>query len=331
MQRTRAALIVAAGFLLGCAVDSFAQPPALPRVGVLWPGDVERWNKAFLDSLRDNGFSDKTTAQIIIRSTGGNFQLGPQLAQELVELNPDVIFAASEVLARDMVNATRAAAKQIPIVSSSMDPVAEGLVESAARPGGTVTGIGGIYSPGELMTKHLQLLKEMVPRAKRVAYLIDTAWNSDYGRQTKSTLKHSAPGLGLQLSLIEAQSREDLERALKEVMRARVGAMVVPIGPLFASNRTRIVSFAATHRLPTIYGDELFAYDGGLVSYGASVTYIVRRAADLVAKILKGAKPADIPVEYQSHFRLVVNERTARAQGIVIPPSVLQQADEVIK
>jgi len=321
--------VIASLFLYSSS--SSAQQSKLARIGVLWPGDVEHWNKAFLDALSNNGFKHGTTAEIFIRSTGSNFNRGAQLAQELVQLNPDVVYAASELLAKNMVQAARAAGKAIPIVVTSWDPVAEGLVESAAHPGGNVTGLGGEYAAGALLTKHLQLIRQMFPRVKRVACLVDVAWNSDVAVRAKTMLKQSAPKLGLQLTLIDVQSAEDLERVFNQILSKRVGALLVQMGTVFAANRIRIIEFTSSHRIPTIYGDELFAHDGGLISYGMSIAAMQRGAADMVAKILHGTKPAEIPVEYGSRFLLIVNQRTAKAQGVTVPSDVLLQADELIK
>jgi len=321
-------------FLLGllvCAPSGAAEQAArVPRIAVLWPGAVEQWVKAFQDGLRENGYVDGATAVIDVRATGGNVDSGPQMAEELVARDPDVIFAVPGVLAKDVAVAEKRAGKLIPIVVTTQDPVAEGLVGSAARPGGNITGLAGASAPGELMTKHLQLLKEMLPRLKHVACLIDTSWK-DFSLQTKAALEKAGPEIGVQVSSIDVRGPNDLERALSEVVRKRADAMIVPITPMFGATRTRIISFASRHRLPTAYGDEIFAYEGGLMSYGFSIADMYRRAASVVAKILHGAKPADIPVDYSVRFRLVLNLQTAKALQLQIPQALLIQADEVIR
>jgi putative ABC transport system substrate-binding protein len=323
-------VMVGTGMLVGTPLFAAEQAGRLPRIGVLWPGLVEHWVKAFNEGLRDNGYVDGATAVIDVRATRGNFELGPSLAEELIALDPDVIYAVPAALVKDVAEAEKRAGKSIPIVLLTVDPVAEGFVASAARPGGNITGVAG-YAVGDIMTKHLQLLKEMLPRLRHVACLIDTTWYKEGSLRTKAALEREGAKIGVRVDSIDVQGPDDLERALSEVVRKRVGAMIVApaIGPL--TLRSRIIGFASKHRLPTAYYEEVFTYEGGLMSYGASAADRYRRAAGVVAKILRGAKPADIPVDYSSQFRLVVNLQTAKALRIQIPASLLLQADEVIK
>jgi putative ABC transport system substrate-binding protein len=321
-------------FLLGvfiCAPLGVAEQAArLPRIGVLWPSAVDRWIKAFQDGLRENGYIDGATATIDVRSTGGNVGSGQKLAEELIQLDPDVIYAVPGMLAKDLADARKRASKQIPIVFVTWDPVAERLVDSVAHPGGNMTGIGGVAAPGELLTKHLQLLKETLPRLKRIACLIDMSWK-DISLQTKTALEKSGPGIGVQVSSIELQGPDDVERALSEVARRRADAMIVPLTPTLLAARSHIIAFASKHRLPTAYTEEVFTYDGGVMSYGYSVSDKYHDAATIIAKILHGAKPGDIPVDYSMRFKLVINLKTAKALGLRIPQSLLIQADEVIR
>ena len=323
-------LVIGIGTFVCTPLNSAEQAVRLPRIGVLWPGAVDQWVKAFYDGLRENGYVDGATAVIDIRATGGNVDSGPRMAEELIARDPDVIFAVPGVLVKDVADAEKRTGKQIPIVFITQDPVAEGLVGSAARPGGNVTGIAGVSAPGDLMTKHLQLLKEMLPRLRRIACLIDTSWK-DFSLQTKAALERAGPEIGVRVSSIDVRGPADLERALSEVLRKRVDAMIIPLTPISLAARSRIISFASKHRLPTAYGDEVFAYEGGLMSYGFWVADRYRRATGAVAKILHGAKPADIPVDYSVRFRLVVNLQTAKALRLQIPQSVMIQADEVIR
>jgi putative ABC transport system substrate-binding protein len=324
-------VVVAMGMLIGTSLCAAEQAERLPRIGVLWLGLVDPWVKAFHEGLRENGYIDGATAVIDIRAAGKNPELGPQLAAELVALNPDVIYAVPATLVKDVVDAEKIAGKQIPIVLLSVDPVAEGLVASAAHPGGNITGVAVSPVPEDFMTKHLQLLKEIVPQLRRIACLIDTTWETKGSLQTKAALEKAGPKLGVRVDSIDVEGPHDLERALSEVMRRGADAMIVPPSPMSLATRSRIISFASKHRLPTAYWDEVFAYEGGLMSYGGSVAERYRLAAGVVAKILRGAKPADIPVDYSIRFRFVVNLLTAKAAGIRIPQSVLLQADEVIK
>ena len=257
--------------------------------------------------------------------------MGPRLAGELVALDPDVIYAVPGVLVKDVVEAEKRAGKQIPIVTLTPDPVAEGLVASAAHPGGNITGVAATPNPEDLMTKHLQLLKEMVPRMRRVACLIDTTGEKTASLKAKAALDRAGQKIGVRVDSIDVAGTDDLDRALSEVARKRVDAMIVSISPVSLATRSRIIGFASKHHLPTAYWEEVFVYDGGLMSYGASIADRYRVAAGVVAKILHGAKPADIPVDYSNRFRIVVNLRTAKALGIRIPESVLIQADEVIR
>jgi putative ABC transport system substrate-binding protein len=234
------------------------------------------------------------------------------------------------MLAKNVADATKRAGKQTPIVFITQDPVAERLVASAAHPGGNLTGIAGVASPGELMTKHLQLLKETLPRLKRVGCLIDMSWQ-EFSLPTKAALEKSGPGIGVRVSSIEVQGPDDVEHALSEAVRKRVDAMIIPLTPTSLAARDRIISFASKHHLPTAYAEEVFTYEGGLMSYGFSVSDRYRQGAAIVAKILHGAKPGDIPVDYSMRFKLVINLKTAKALGLRIPQSVLIQADEVIR
>jgi putative ABC transport system substrate-binding protein len=324
-------VLVAIGMPVGTPLVAAEQPGRLPRIGVLWPGLVEQWNQAFLEGLRENGYVDGATAVIDIRSTGEKYELGPKLAEELTALDPDVIYAVPTALVRDVADAEKREGKQIPIVLLTYDPVAEGLVASAARPGPNITGIAGVGAPGDLVTKHLQLLKEMLPRLRRVACLIDTTWYKDVSLQIKAALERAAPQIGVRVTSIDVGAPGGLERALSEVARTQVDAMIIAPSAISLAKRSRIITFASKHRLPTAYWEELFAYEGGLMSYGFSVADNYRRSAGVIAKILHGAKPADIPVDYSTRSRLVVNLQIAKALGIRIPQSVLIQADEVIR
>jgi putative ABC transport system substrate-binding protein len=323
--------LVITGMLVCTPLIAGEQAGRVPRIGVLTPGDVGRWVKAIYQGLQENGYVDATTATIDWRATGARFDSGPRLAEELISLQPDVIFAAPGLLAKDVADAEVRAGKQIPIVLLTWDPVAEGLVASAAHPGGSITGVAYVYVPGADITKQLQLLKDVLPRLKRVACLIDTTWQKDFGLQAKAALEKAVAGIGVRVTTIEVGRPDDLDHALTEVVRSRPGAMIITVSPLFAAMRSQIIDFASNHRLATIYWEELFSYDGGFMSYGPSVSDMHRRATGIMAKILHGAKPADIPVEYNTQFRLVVNLRTAKALGVTVPQSVLIQADEVVR
>ena len=249
----------------------------------------------------------------------------PQLARELVALKPDVIVATNDTA----IAAIRRETHTIPIVMVfSSDPAGAGFVASLARPGGNVTGLSNL-SP-ELSAKRLELLREVVPGISRVALL----WNPD-SRGNLLDYKETevvARSLHLELQSVELSRVEDLDSAFSAVSKGRAQALIVPAGNLIAvTRRAQIASFAQRSRLPAIYGAREYVDDGGLISYGPSTADLFRRAAIYVDKILKGARPADLPVEQPTKFELAINLKTAKALGLTIPPSLLQRADHVIQ
>ena len=255
----------------------------------------------------------------------GKLEPLPALADELVRLNVDVIVAVNS----PSVVAARQATRTIPIVMPvSSDPVGDGLVASLARPGGNITGLS-VMSP-ELGQKRLQLLKEAFPRLSRPVAVL---WNPDYvgmaARFRQAQGVASAVGIGVRS--VEVRDSRELERALQAMDRERPDALLILADPLTTSQRLRIVEFAAEERLPAMYEASQFVEVGGLMSYGPNVDQIVRRAATYVDKILKGAKPADLPIEQPATFELVINLKSAKALGFTIPQSILLQADRVIE
>ena len=256
---------------------------------------------------------------LTISSTGS-----PALADELVRLKVDVLVTSTTTAALAAKNATRT----IPIVFLSVaDPVAAGLVDSLARPGGNITGFTNISAV--LAGKRLELLKETVPKLSRVAVLWDPEAPGSKQQWKESQL--AGRELGLQLHSMEVSSADKYEGAFKEATKARSAALAVTQNPLSVSNRKQIADLAAKNRLPAIYPQGDFVDSGGLMSYGADRTEPYRRAALMVDKILKGAKPADLPVEQPTKFELVINLKTAKALGLTIPPIVLMRAEKVIK
>jgi putative ABC transport system substrate-binding protein len=210
-----------------------------------------------------------------------------------------------------------------------LDPVGFGFVSSLARPGGNLTGVANVDP--EFDAKQLEILKETFPRLSRVAYLTNPAWERGYFLRSKPVMEAAARALNIQLETLEANTLEDLEGAFAEILRRRVQAIMLPLNPLLFANRVRITDFAAKHRLPAIYGDALLVEEGGLMFYGVSIADQKRRSAALVAKILKGAKPADIPVEQPTTYKLVINLKTARTLGLIIPNEILSRADKLIR
>jgi len=305
-----------------------AQAPAkVPRIGLLSPftrSDAAPWLQAFRLGLRDLGWVEGKNISIEYRYAEGRSDRLPDLAADFVRLKVDVIVTGSTADALAAQKATRA----IPIVMATPgDPVGSGLVESLARPGGNVTGLSQMTV--ELAGKRLQLLKEIVPALSHVAVL----WNPQSVNATLNwkEIQQPARQLGIQLHSLEVRSPNEFDQALEDAIRARAGALVTLADPVTGANLKRIAGLAAKSRLPSIYHDSAFADAGGLVTYGAHRPDLYRRAATYVDKILKGAKPGDLPIEQPTKFELVVNLKTAKALGITIPQSVRFRADRVIE
>jgi putative tryptophan/tyrosine transport system substrate-binding protein len=312
--------------LLACVHLTEAQQPAkIPKIGWLSartpsvPG-LERFRR----ELRELGYIESQNIAFESRYADNKFDRLPALADELIRLKVDVLLAPSTIEAVAAKNATRT----VPIVVvSAADPVAAGLIDSLARPGGNITGVTNISAV--LAGKQLELLKETVPKLSRVAILWDPQAPGSVHQWKESQLP--ARELGLQLHSMEVPSADDLESAFTEAMKARSGGLAVTQSPPFLSNRKNIVDSARRHRLPAIYNRGDWADSGGLMSYGPDGVEPYRRTALYVDKILKGAKPADLPVEQPTKFELVINLKTAKQIGVTIPHSVLYRADKVIK
>ena len=321
--------------LAALALATLAGPPAadaqrpgkVPRIGFLMPASPSvsaSRIEAFRRGLLDLGYVEGKDILIEYRWAEGGYGRLPDLAAELVRLKVDVIVAWGTPGALAAKNAT----STIPIVMpAAADPVASGLVASLARPGGNVTGLS-LMSP-ELGGKRLQLLKEVVPGASRVAILSNptNAWHAAYLRETDA----AARVLGVQLQPLEIRAPEDIDRAFQAAIRGRASALTVVEDFLVFTHRARIVALAAKSRLPAIFAWREAVDGGGLMSYGTNISDLDRRAATYVDKILKGAKPADLPVEQPTRFELVINLKTAKALGITFPPSILIRAPEAIQ
>jgi putative ABC transport system substrate-binding protein len=326
---TRRELLIALGAgALAWAGAVRAQTPAkLPRIGLLSPyspSDTALWHQAFRLGLRDLGWVEGKNISFEYRYAEGRSDRLPDLAADLVRLKVDIIVTSVSGDALAAQKATRA----IPIVMvAASDPVASGLVESLARPGGNVTGLSGMTP--ELAGKRLELLKEMVPKLSRVAVL----WNPQNPGSIPSwkELQPPARQLGIQLHSLELRSPDDFDKAFEDATRARTGALFIIADPVIITNLKRIAGLAAKSRLPSIFHLSEFADAGGLVAYGVDRDDMFRRAATFVDKILKGAKPGDLPIEQPTKFELVVNLKTAKALGITIPQSVRFRADRVIE
>jgi len=279
---------------------------------------------AFRQGLQELGYVEGRNFMIEYRSADGRRERFPELATELVRLKVDVILTRGTPAVMAAKNATGT----IPVVmAASGDPLLSGVVAGLARPGGNVTGLSAIVV--EVTGKRLQLLREVVPGVSRIASLLDMG-NPNNALQWKET-EIAAPSLGVQPQLLDVRKPGDFGGAFDAAIRQRAGAMVVGIDALTQANHRPIIDLAAKHRLPAIYATREFVDAGGLVAYGVSYPHLYHRAASFVDKILKGAKPADLPVEQPTKFELVINLKTANALGLTIPQTILLQADHVIE
>jgi putative ABC transport system substrate-binding protein len=330
MQRRTFMALVSGGLLAVPLVGEAQQTAKIARIGFLAlnlaPNPHLR--EAFLQGLRDLGYVEGRNVVIEYRDPEGKPERLPALAAELVALKVDVIVAPSTPAALAAKQATRT----VPIVFLSVtDPVTDGLVTSLARPGGNVTGLSTSAAP-EIVGKRLELLTQAVPGLSGVAVLWQPGGQGE--RTNKDLLKAAevaARALGLRLQVVEARGPADFDRAFSDMTRVRAGALTALGGPMFFNERRRLVDLAAKNRLPVVYSQREFVDAGGLMAYGPNIADLFRRAATYVDKILKGAKPGDLPVEQPTKFELLINLKTARALGLTIPPSLLQRADEVIQ
>ena len=321
-----------AAYLLGIAVsgavalpDMAQQPGKIFRIGVLSPA-ASPSTKAF-DSLRkglrDLGYIEGTNITTEYRLAAWDYRRLPAMAGELVRLPVDVIVTDTQKSAVIAYEATRT----IPIVGATLgaDPVAAGLAASFAHPGGNVTGFSGFGV--ELSGKRLQLLKEAAPAIARIAGL----WSPTMPTALRSATEEAARTLGIELRTIEVATPDQIPAGLEAAVAGGTEALVVLPDAMFWNERARIVALAAKYRMPAIYPEREYAEDGGLLAYSQNVSHQFRRAASYVDKILKGAKPGDLPIEQPTKFEMVINLKTAKALGLTIPPSILARADEVIE
>jgi len=311
-----------------CSLAAAQQPKKIAKIGYLFastPAATAKNVEAFRQGLRERGHVEGKTFVLELRYGEARAERFPDLARELVGLKVDVIVVSTDAA----IAAVKRETQTIPIVMAlSNDPVGTGFVASLARPGGNVTGVTSI-SP-ELSGKRLELLKEVVPGLSRVAFL----WNPDVRGAVldyKET-EGAASSLRLQLLSVEVSRAEDLDRAFSAVTKDHSQALIMPAAnPVGFANRSQIASFAQKNRLPSMYAQKEYVDAGGLMSYGPSTTDLWRRAATFVDEILKGTKPADLPMEQRRKFELVVNLKTAKQIGLTVPPNVLARADTVIK
>ena len=312
---------------LACPLRAVAQKKEFRIIGLLSPfsrAETEPWHQAFRQGLQELGWTEGDKVRFEYRYADGNGERLPDLAADLVRLAPDVIVVTVNSDADPAMKAT----KTIPIVmASSGDPVETGLIASLARPGGNVTGLTNIDT--NLAAKRLQLLKETAPGISRVAVLWDP--RIAFSARAWREIQEPARQFGISLRSLELHSNSEVDAALARAVKAQADGLLALQGPIFVVNEKRIADFAVKHRLPSISHLPEFVRHGGLMSYGADRADLFRRAATYVDKVLKGARPADLPVEQASKFQLVVNLKTAAALGLAVPQSILTRADELIE
>ena len=319
--------VVSLALAMSTTVDA-QTPTKVYRIGYILtaaPSEVEHLTRTFEEGLRELGYVEGRNIVFERRWAEGRLERLPSLAADLVKRNVDVIVSGSN----PVIAALRSATATIPVVMvTSVDPVGSGFVASLARPGGNITGMTSDPTP-EILAKRLQLLKELVPKAQRVALL----WNPlPPGAETyRRVVETAARRLGVSLQAVEARGRNEFEDAFAAIARGGADAVVVLSDPLFFTGRKQVVELLTKYRLPAIHGRREEAEIGSLMSYGANLADQFRRAAAYAGKILKGAKLGDIPVEQAARFELVINQRTARQLGLAIPPSLRLQADHIIE
>jgi putative ABC transport system substrate-binding protein len=317
---------LAGGLLAAPLAAEAQQAEKVYRVGILSAGqqNLRETDAVFPQALRELGWIEGKNVVFETRYADDRLDRLPELAAELIRLKVDLIVTYGTLAPL----AAKRATATIPIVMSSAgDPLGSGLVASLARPGGNVTGLSMMVP--EMGGKRLQMRKQVLPGVSRVAIL----WNAanPYPALVFRQTEGAARGLGIQLQSLAVRSPGDFHRALEAAARQRAGALLTVEDPLTVGQRTQILDFTAKNRLPAMHGLREFVEVGGLMSYGVSLADLRRRAAGYVDKILKGAKPGDLPIEQPTKFELVINLKTAKALGLTIPPSVLQRADQVIE
>jgi putative ABC transport system substrate-binding protein len=303
------------------------QPTKIPRIGFLSTTSLSAVSariEAFRQGLRELGYVEEKSIIIEWRSAEGKADLLPALAAELVRLKVDIIVTSGSPNTR----AAKEATVTIPIViAQDTDPVGNGFVASLARPGGNITGLSSLAS--ELSGKRLELLREIVPKLSRVA-VFGTSTRPGNAQSLKET-ELAAKAFGVKLQYLDVLGPKDIETAFRAASKGRAEAVLVLGGPVLNSHRTQIADLAAKNRLPAVYEQAEYVDAGGLMSYGVSLPDLFRRAATYVDKILKGRKPADLPVEQPTKFEFIVNLKAAKQIGLTIPPNVLARADKVIR
>ena len=326
-MRRRDLLVVLGATAMSWPMGSFAQKPGMRVIGLLSPftrAETEPWHQAFRQGLRELGYVEGKNVVVEWLSAEGNQDRLPPLAAELVRQKVYIIVTAGPSATR----AAKEATSTIPIVmTNDPDPVGDGFVASLARPGGNITGLS-TFAP-ELSGKRLEILREVVPKLSRVAVL-GSSTATGYA-QTLKEIEPAAKAFKMQLQFLDVKHANDIETAFRAASEGRAQGVLTLNSAILGSQRAQIVELAIQERLPVMYHQNDFVEAGGLMFYGANVPDLSRRAASYVDKILKGAKPADLPIERPTKFELVINLKAAKALGLTIPQSVLLRADHVIE
>ena len=325
-MRRRELIFLLGGTAFTWPVSSGAQQKAMPVIGVLSPASYDPFSTfvtAFRQGLSEAGYVEGQNLAIEYRFAEGHYDRLPALAADLVGRKVDLIMANSPPAAL----AAKSATSTIPIVfRGGTDPVGDGLVASLARPGGNLTGVS---LADDVTAKRLQLLSELVPRVGVIALMVNP--NTPSAERVIRDLQEAARTKGLQLHVLKAGSESEINSAFASLVQLHVDALVVAADPFLSSRREQLVALASRHAIPSSYAWREFAASGGLISYGASLTAAYRLVGTYAGKVLKGAKPADLPVQQPTTFELVINLKTAEALGLTVPQSMLMRADEVIE
>jgi putative ABC transport system substrate-binding protein len=317
--------VIAFVLVVAGAVGHAQQSKKVPRIGFLSPTSDDSRVEAFRQGLRELGYVDGQNITIEYRWADGRFDQLPDLVAELVRLKVDLVVAVVTQASL----AAKKATGTIPIVMIGVsDPVGSGLVSSLARPGANITGTSSMTA--EVVGKQIELLKETVAKISRVAALWNPA-NPVFQAIQRTEAEASARALGVQLQILEARGADEIDRAFTAMAKKNMKALLVLNDPVFTAHRKRIADLSAKHRLPSVSGTLEYPAVGGLMAYGPSFPEMYRRAAIYVDKILKGTKPAELPVEQPTKFEMVINLKTAKQIGLTIPPNVLARADKVIR
>jgi putative ABC transport system substrate-binding protein len=304
-----------------------AQQKAMPVIGYLdggAPDPATSLAAAFREGLNEAGYVEGQNVMIEYRGADGRFDRMPALAADLVERKVDVIATGAGTLAAQ---AAKSATSTIPIVFFSGDPIAAGLVSTLARPGGNLTGVSTMNV--ELMPKRLELLSELAPQTREIALLVNS--NNPSAERIITEVQEATRAKSLQLLILKARTENEIDAAFATLVERQARALAIGADPFFFTHRHQVIALAARHAVPAIYDVREFATAGGLVSYGASLKAANRQLGIYAGQILKGAKPADLPVQQPTIFELVINLKTAKALGLTVPPSILARADEVIE